>query len=44
MQLYALLENNAKTSLPDMEITGLTDDSRKVQPGNAVRLHPWRTL
>lgn len=33
MQLYALLENNAKTSLPDMEITGLTDDSRKVQPG-----------
>ncbi len=33
MRLYALLEENAKTQLPDMEITGLTDDSRKVQPG-----------
>lgn len=33
MQLYELLENNAVTSLPDQEITGLTDDSRKIQPG-----------
>ena len=33
MQLYALLEENAKTQLPDQEITGLTDDSRKVKPG-----------
>ena len=33
MQLYELLENNAVTTLPDQEITGLTDDSRKVQPG-----------
>lgn len=32
MQLYELLENNAVTTLPDQEITGLTDDSRKVQP------------
>ena len=33
MRLYALLEEYAKTNLPDMEITGLTDDSRKVKPG-----------
>ncbi len=33
MQLYTLLENSAHTSLPDQEITGLTDDSRKVKPG-----------
>lgn len=33
MQLYALLEENAVTTLPDQEITGLTDDSRKVQRG-----------
>lgn len=33
MRLYALLEENAKTQLPDQEITGLTDDSRKIQPG-----------
>lgn len=33
MRLYTLLEKNAETSLPDLEITGLTDDSRKVQPG-----------
>ena len=33
MQLYALLEENAKTQLPDQKITGLTDDSRKVKPG-----------
>ena len=33
MQLYTLLEEYAKTDLPNLEITGLTDDSRKVQPG-----------
>ena len=33
MQLYTLLEDNAKTSLENLEITGLTDDSRKVQSG-----------
>jgi len=33
MRLYALLEKNAVTTLPDVEIMGLTDDSRKVQPG-----------
>lgn len=33
MQLYALLEGNAATALPDQEITGLTDDSRKVRQG-----------
>ena len=27
MQLYTLLEDNAKTSLENLEITGLTDDS-----------------
>lgn len=33
MQLYQLLEEYAVTSLPNQEITGLTDDSRKIQPG-----------
>ncbi len=34
MRLYTLLEETtAKTVLPDLEITGLTDDSRKVAPG-----------
>lgn len=33
MQLYALLENYVHTSLSDQEITGLTDDSRRVKPG-----------
>ncbi len=33
MQLYTLLEHETETALPDQEITGLTDDSRKVQPG-----------
>lgn len=33
MRLYELLEDYAQTSLADCEVTGLTDDSRKVQPG-----------
>ena len=33
MRLETLLERNAVTALPELEITGLTDDSRKVQPG-----------
>ncbi len=33
MKLGELLEENAVTSLPDCEITGLTDDSRRVKPG-----------
>lgn len=33
MQLYTLLEQSAETTLPNQEITGLTDDSRKVAPG-----------
>ncbi len=33
MRLETLLEQNAVTALPELEITGLTDDSRKVQPG-----------
>ncbi|MBR3268003.1 MAG: UDP-N-acetylmuramoyl-L-alanyl-D-glutamate--2,6-diaminopimelate ligase [Oscillospiraceae bacterium] len=32
MKLYALLEQ-LKTALPDTEITGVTDDSRAVEPG-----------
>lgn len=33
MRLYELLEGKAKTELQNIEITGLTDDSRKVQEG-----------
>lgn len=33
MQLYELLEEYAATCLPNQEITGLTDDSRKVEAG-----------
>lgn len=33
MRLYELLEGRVKTALQDIEITGLTDDSRKVQDG-----------
>lgn len=33
MLLYTLLEDYAQTNLPNQEITGLTDDSRKVKPG-----------
>ena len=34
MRLYDVLERNAKTTLENVEITGITDDSRKVQPGS----------
>jgi UDP-N-acetylmuramoyl-L-alanyl-D-glutamate--2,6-diaminopimelate ligase len=33
MRLYALLESNAETALEDVEISGITNDSRKVQEG-----------
>lgn len=33
MRLYELLEGKAQTALADIEITGLTDDSRRVQEG-----------
>ena len=33
MRLYELLEGKVKTELQNIEITGLTDDSRKVQEG-----------
>ena len=33
MRLYTLLNGAAETTLPDLEITGLTDDSRKVRSG-----------
>ncbi|MGN0585179.1 MAG: UDP-N-acetylmuramoyl-L-alanyl-D-glutamate--2,6-diaminopimelate ligase [Ruminococcus sp.] len=33
MQLYKLLEGKVQTKLADAEITGITDDSRKVQEG-----------
>lgn len=33
MRLYKLLENCATTSLPDMEITALTENSREIVPG-----------
>ncbi|MBQ8687973.1 MAG: UDP-N-acetylmuramoyl-L-alanyl-D-glutamate--2,6-diaminopimelate ligase [Ruminococcus sp.] len=34
MRLYELLEGKVQTALADIEITGLTDDSRRVQEGN----------
>ena len=33
MKLYELLEGRVQTKLDDAEITGITDDSRKVQEG-----------
>lgn len=33
MRLYELLEGRVQTALEDIEITGLTDDSRRVQEG-----------
>ncbi len=33
MRLYELLDGKAQTKLEDIEITGLTDDSRKVESG-----------
>lgn len=44
MQLYTLLEDNAKTSLENLEITGLTDDSRKVQSGMVFACIPMKTV
>ena len=34
MKLYDLLENNAETKLDDIEITSITDDTRKVTKGS----------
>ncbi len=34
MRLYELLEGRAETELENIEITGITDDSRKVQEGS----------
>lgn len=33
MRLYELLENNAETKLDDIEISFITDNTKKVQPG-----------
>ncbi|HOC33998.1 MAG TPA: Mur ligase domain-containing protein, partial [Ruminococcus flavefaciens] len=33
MKLYDLLENNAETKLGNIEITSITDDTRKVAEG-----------
>ena len=34
MKLYELLENNAETELQDIEISSVTDNTRKVQEGS----------
>jgi UDP-N-acetylmuramoyl-L-alanyl-D-glutamate--2,6-diaminopimelate ligase len=34
MRLYELLEGKVRTELENLEITGITDDSRKVQEGS----------
>lgn len=34
MRLYDLLENKISTDLPDVNISGITDDSRKVEEGS----------